>query len=378
MRFHYVGMPHLPVAKKYCPCAFTQKVHKLTRMLLGKGHEVFLYGVGYTDIKHPRLKFIPVVAVDDVVDAWGEGDNRFEIGYNWPEKGFKHDINQKPTACTTKFRIHTITMLLKEKRPDDFLLLSQGYYQKVIDDAVKLYLTCEPGIGYRGSYCDFRAFESAYIQNFTYGSEHPRESINGHYYDRVIPNYFDLDDFKFGEKPENYLFYMGRVIPRKGVETAMRVADHLKTKLFIAGQGSLRDIDYKSKYAKHLGTLDVDDRKLWLSQAKVTLVPTLYLEPFGGVAVESMISGTPAVTTNFGVFPETVKNGISGYRCDTLDDFVENTKKAMTLDRKKVREWGLNYSMENVNELYEKWWQDLYRVYQSTVDSSKKAWHYVK
>jgi len=254
------------------------------------------------------------------------------------------------------------------------LLLSQGIYQKPIADAVNLYLTCEPGIGYRGSYARFRAFESSYIQNFTYGSEHPRQSINGNYYDRVIPNYFDLDDFTTAE-PKDYLFFIGRLIERKGVMTAVKVAEHLKMKLIIAGQGKLSDIKVNSKYVEHIGTLGVEGRKKWLSEALVTFVPTTYLEPFGGTSVESMLSGVPVITTNFGVFPETILNGIGGYRCDTLQDFVDNTKKAMKLDRKKVREYALKFSMENVNKDFEKWWKNLYQLYLSATDKNIKGWH---
>jgi glycosyltransferase involved in cell wall biosynthesis len=346
-------------------------------MLLSKGHKVRVYGVGYTDIEHKNFEFIPVVSMSDVVKEWGIGDNRFELGYDHSKIGFQHDLNKNPTITTKKFRENAINEINKRKKDDDFLLLSQGCYHKPIADAVNLYLTCEPGIGYRGSYARFRAFESNFLQAFTYGSEHPRQSINGNFYDRVIPNYFDPEDFEFGEKGE-YLFFIGRLIHRKGITIASKVAEHLKKKLYVAGQGQLKDVGITSKYVEHIGTLGVKERKKWLSKASVSFVPTTYLEPFGGVAVEAMLSGTPVISTNFGVFPETVKNGLSGYRCDTMQDFVDNTKKAMKLDRKKVREWAEQYLMENVNELFEKWWRELHDLYLSTKDSNKKAFNKIE
>lgn len=374
--FNLICMPHIPLTRKYCACAFQSKNHKLVRMLLDKGHKVNAYGVGYTDIKHPNLEFIPVVTIEDVFKEWGDGDNRFELGYNDAIGGFRHDLNKEPSETTKKFRENAIKEINARKKADHFLLLSQGSYQKPIADAVGLYLTCEPGIGYRGSYANFRAFESSYIQNFTYGSEHPRESINGKFYDRVIPNYFDPEDFEFGEKPKDYLFFIGRLITRKGVVIAARVAEKLKVKLIIAGQGKLSDVGLENnKYVEHIGSLGVEERKKWLKGALVSFVPTTYLEPFGGVAVEAMISGVPVISTNFGVFPETVIDGLSGYRCDTMQDFVDNTKKAMKLDRKKVRKHGEKYLMDNVNEQFEKWWHDLYQVYESTQDSKIKAWN---
>lgn len=372
--FHYISMPHLPVTKGYCACAFTNKIHKLSRMMANSGHQVHLYGVGYTDIKHPNIHFHPVVSMDDVIKEWGEGDNRFELNYDWHTKGFKHDLNQPPTPTTLKFRTKTIELINKIKKPDDFLLLSQGYYHKPIADAVRLYLTCEPGIGYRGSYAKFRAFESSYIMYFTYGSEHPRQSINGSYYDRVIPNYFDLDDFEFNDKPKDYLFFIGRLIPRKGVRTAILTAQELGMKIKLAGQGKLKDIGINYKGIEYVGVVGIEERKKLYANALVSFTPTIYLEPFGGVAVESMLSGTPVVSTNFGSFTDINLDGVSGYRCDTLQDFVDNTRKAMKLDRKKVREYAERFSMENVNKLFEKWWSDLYQVYLST-DGKTKGWY---
>lgn len=377
MEFHYIAMPHLPVTKQYTACAFTQKIHGLTRMLLNAGHTVYLYGVGYTDIEHSNLEYIPVVSLNDVRNEWGDGDNRFELGYNWEQHEFRHDINKVLSQCSVKFHTRAIEEINKRKQAHHFLLLSQGSYHKPIADAVNLYLTCEPGIGYRGSYCKFRAFESSYIQNFTYGSEHPRQSINGNYYDRVIPNYIDTHDFEFCEKPGKYLAYLGRIIPRKGITTAMKVADHLGKRLLIAGQGSLNDISYKSSNTEHIGCIGIKDRKKFLSHAMVGFLPTIYLEPFGTTSVEFMYSGTPVLTTNFGVFPETIRNGVGGYCCDTLNDFVQNTQQALQLDRHQVHEYAQQFIMSEVSKKFMKWFDELYMLYNSTQDENLLAWHYI-
>ncbi len=379
--FHYLGMPHLPVTAEYTACAFTQKVRNLTRMLLVAGHRVFLYGVDHTDLSHPNLTFVPVINLADVRQDYGEGDKDFEIGYNWRIKDFKHDINSAPKPSGLKFFARAIKAIRENSRPDHFLLLAQGVYQRSVAEALKLYLTCEPGIGYRGSFAPFRAFESAFIRNFTYGGEHPRESLNGSYYDRVIPNYFNLADFPFSPNPcrPYYLAYMGRLIIRKGVNIAIRVAQALELPLLVAGQGEISGLQVKPSYprVKVFKALSGLERAKFLGGAAVLLVPTIYLEPFGGVAVESMLCGTPVVSSNFGVFPETVKNGVTGYRADTLDDFVRLTRLSMILDRHRVRKNALRFSLDQVNLLYEKWWRDLYRLYLSVQDKSVLAWHYI-
>jgi hypothetical protein len=140
-------------------------------MLLSLGHEVYLYGAEGGDC--PCTEYIVTHTLKDIRDAWGDGDNRFDIGYNWKEGMFRHDINKERTACTQKFIDNSIREINKRKKPDDFLMIMQGYFNKDIADAVDLFLTMEPGIGYRGSVPQlnsgkavYRGFESSYIMNF--------------------------------------------------------------------------------------------------------------------------------------------------------------------------------------------------------------------
>ena len=357
-------------------------------MLMSKGHEVYLYGAEGSDA--PCTEFIQTHTLDDLRKEWGEGDNNFALGYDWKTKGFKHDFNTEKTETTKKFYQNCIEEINKRKKDDDFLLLMQGVYHKPIADAVNLFLTCEPGIGYRGSFARFKAFESAYLQNFTYGSANPFKSINGNYYDRVIPNYFDLGDFTFKTEKEDFFLFIGRLIQRKGLEIAFNVAKQLGKKLVIAGQGMERwDKETKTLVADgmlleggdidYIGYVDAEERKELLARAKAVFVPTIYLEAFGGVNVEAQLSGTPVLTTNFGVFPETVEHGKTGFCCDTLDDFVQAAKMVDGLDKNYIRERAVKkYAMENVVVQFEKWFEDLYQVYLSAVDPNVKGWHFIK
>lgn len=355
-------------------CAFTQKIVKLSKMLLSLGHNVYLYGAEGSDAT--CTEFIQTHTLEDIRQAWGEGDNRFEIGYDWKLKGFKHDFNTERTKTTLKYYHNAIAGINERKQADHFLLITQGEYQEPIDRGVNLYLTCEPGIGYRGSYTKFRAFESAYLQNFTYGSEHPKESINGAYYDRVIPNYFDPKDFPFIKTKKDYFLYIGRMIYRKGVMTAVKVAEALGSRLILAGQRD--EVMPISRYCEFVGYADAKKRAELMGQAKAVFVPTVYLEAFGGVAVEAMLCGTPVITTNFGVFPETVVHGVSGFRCNTLNDFVEAARNTHTLKPEKIRKHAERYLMDTVKLEFNKWFEDLYQQYLSTTDNSIKGWHYIK
>jgi len=367
-------------------CAFTQKNYKLAQMLLSLGHEVFYYGAEGSDV--PCMEFIQTHTLSNIRKEWGDGDNRFEIGYDWKSGEFRHDFNTIKTPTTQRFYDTCIKEINLRMRPDDFLLVTQGYYHKPIADKVGLYLTCEPGIGYRGSWSRFRAFESSYIQNFTYGSEHPRQCINGSYYDRVIPNYFDSGDFEFSDQKEDYYLYIGRMIKRKGVVTADLVCRHLGKKLLLVGQGATvkrgrlvaQDFILEPGTWDYYGFADVEARKKLMSQAIATFTPTEYLECFAGTHVESMLSGTPPITTNFGVFPGTIPdylNGIVGFRCNTLDDFVKAAKKAPGVNHSEVRAYGERFLMDSVRLEFQRWFEDLYQVWLSTTGQGIKGWHFI-
>lgn len=393
-RFHLLSIPHLPQSEEYMSCAFTQKNRKLAKMLTDLGHEVIFYGSEGSDVveycDNDNIKFFQTHTLKDIRESYGEGDNRFEIGYNWREKDFKHDLNlPKKTKVTQIFVENTIKHIEKIKKSDDFLLLTQGEYQRVIAEAVQLRLTCEPGIGYRGSYAPYRAFESTYIQNFTYGSEHPRQSINGDYYHRVIPNYFDPDDFEFSDVKDEYYLYIGRMIARKGILTAYKACKEAGVKLIIAGQGGVvlpdgsltatdsPDFRFPAGDWEYVGYVDVAKRKQLMAKAKAVLVPTEYLEPFAGVHVEAMLSGTPVITTDFGVFPDTVINGYNGYRCSTLNDFVEAIQDVRTLDYQEIRNYAERFLMGNVALQFDKWFRDLYQLYLSYNIEGTKGWHFI-
>jgi glycosyltransferase involved in cell wall biosynthesis len=378
-RFHLLGLVHLPVSEKYMGCAFTQKIVKMSKMLLSLGHEVIIYGAEGSDA--PCTEFVQTHTLSDIRQEWGDGDNRFDIGYDWYTNGFRHDFNQARTPTTLKFYEAAGKYISKVKRPDDFLLLMQGKYHSPVAKMANLHLTCEPGIGYRGSYCNYRAFESAYLMNFTLGSRSPYESVDGAYYWRVIPNYFDAKDFQYQEKKDDYFFFIGRLIIRKGVLTAVKATEAIGAKLILAGQQS-NEINVKTlpSHCEFIGYVGPEERSELMGKAKAVFVPTIYLEAFGGVNVEAQLCGTPAITTNFGVFPETVVHGKTGFRCDTLQDFVNAVKSVDDLDSKEIRQHSERYLMENVKWEFQKWWDDLYTVYESIgkPKGTTWGWNYLK
>ena len=398
-RFHLLSLIHLPQSEEYLSCAFTQKNRKLAKMLTSLGHEVFFYGSENSDVEEycnsDNLHFVQTHTVADIARDWGEGDNRFEIGYNWHETDFRHDFSTARMPSTLKFYAVAIDHINKVKKDDDFLLNSMGHYFKPVMDGVGLYLSCESGIGYRGSVKTknhFRAFESSFIQNYTYGSETPLADSNGNYYDRVIPNYFEPKDFKYSSKKEDYYLYIGRMIKRKGILTAIMACNHIGAKLIIAGQGasvdskgylsanSGREFNVAPGTWEYVGFAGVEKRKELMSGAIASFVPTEYQEIFGGTHIEAMLSGTPPITTNFGVFPGTIPDVINGklaFRCDTLKDFAEAAVLARDVNHSKVRDYAQRYTMDVVKYDFQKWFEDLHQLYLSATVPGEKGWQWL-
>ena len=378
-RFHLLGLTHLPQARRYSSCAYTQKNLKLARMLIELGHQVFFYGSEGSEAfeycrNSDRLVFIQTHTLADIRRDYGDGDNRFELGYDW-RLGFRHDLESGDKPSTQKFRQACIEIIKAISQPDDFLLLTMGLWHQPIADEVGLVLRCEPGIGYTGSSAkNFRAFECDWLRYFAYGSEHPYRCHGASPLDRVIPNYFDPDDFRFQAEKEPFHLFLGRVIRNKGIEIAARTCSQLGIPLKIAGQhgqvqpdGSLLGLGVQVPPGswEYLGPVGPDERRELLARAQALWCPTLYIEPFGGVHIEALLSGTPVITTDWGIFPVTVPDhlvGRIGFRCNTGRDYVRAAQEVAHCDPVLARRWAEQFLMDRVALKFQTWFEDLYRA----------------
>lgn len=281
-RFHLLGLAHTKTNKDYDSCAFSQKVLKMGKMLTSLGHEVYHYGAEGSDLQCTEH-------ITCVTDA--EQQYCYE-GYDWHKEQFKGDPNDYAYRRFTQKAVEEIN---KRKRKQDMLLISMGTWQKPIADATGV-MPVEMGIGYTGVWCNYRVFESYAWMHYIYGMLYPSgAACDGKFYDCVIPNYYDPEDFEYRDKKEDFYLYIGRMIPRKGIHIAVQVVDKIGAKLVIAGQGDLAELGISSPNIEYLGYVDPKTKSELMGKAKAVFVPTLYLEPFGGVNVEAQFclpSGT--------------------------------------------------------------------------------------
>jgi glycosyltransferase involved in cell wall biosynthesis len=207
--------------------------------------------------------------------------------------------------------------------------------------------------------------------NWSYGAEGKGD---GNFYDTVIPGFFDPADFKYNEKKEDYYLYLGRVVTRKGIFIAQQVCEKIGAKLIVAGfaltekENTTDAQAFKELLLKpnvqYVGFAGLEKRKQLMSNAKAVFMPTIYLEPFGYVAIEAQLSGTPVITTDFGAFPETVNHGVTGYRCKNFSEFVWAAQNVDKIKPADCRKWAIdNFSLDNTVKKYDDYFNQILNLY---------------
>jgi glycosyltransferase involved in cell wall biosynthesis len=336
MRFHLVALPGQPVTKENSTCAFTQKIRKFADMMVPRGHEVFIYG----DPRHDES------LATEYIGCYEECEPPLFTQEEW-----------------LPFNIAAQKEIKERYQPGDILGLFGGYCQSYLATVFPELFAVEIGIGHGGSFSPYRIFESYAWMHIVYGNEQGQNDADGAFYDAVIPGYFNKEEHIFIDNTQNcrnsYLFYIGRLEERKGIRVAEETAKELGVDLLIAGKGP-----YEPSYGELIGVVGPDERSKLIGSARAVLMPTTYVEPFGFVAIESMLGGTPVITTDWGAFAETNKHGVSGYRCRTKAEFVEAVKLSDKLNKKQIRKYAEdNFSYEVIAPKYEAYVDQLNTLY---------------
>ena len=320
MRLHVVALPHTNFTPAYSWCAYTTKVARFAKMMTDAGVEVVTYGNGEAELPGKYVKVTDTQFAPFFVPDFDPNEYLF-----------------------SNFNAKAIAALVEHLETDDIICLIGGTAQRPIATALSHWPVVEFGIGYIGTFAQYRVFESAIWENHvhgidrTYGSEH----------DAVIHNYFDPSEFTLGECGD-YFAYLGRITHCKGVDTAVTACRKAGVPLKIAGHvfedsEYVKDLDGDIEY---VGELEPAGRKELLSGAAATFCPSRYIEPFCGVHVESLLSGTPVITSDWGAFTETVRDGHEGWRCRSVDDFTKAIGRVhdspKTLRRNAIKAYSLD------------------------------------
>lgn len=351
MKLHLLGLPHTQTTRETVVCAFTAKLVKFAEMMQDK-FDVIVYSGSRNDA--PCVEHVPLFS-DEEQQAWygGVDPNLVPSAASW----------KATDLCWRTMNGRAILEINQRVDRDDIILILGGNAQRVVADMFPGILSCEWAAGYEGIFSPYVCFESAAWRHYLYG----RMGLgDGRWFDSVIPNFFRPEDFRVSDVKDDYLLFVGRMVQRKGVLVASQIAEASGRKLLLAGSGVVsarpgriecEEMVLEGDHLEYVGTVNAAERNELMGKAHAVLVPTTYIEPFGAVAVEAQLCGTPAITTNWGAFTETVDEP---FRFNTLKEAVECVEIAGNIDPVTLHSRVLDkYSLQSICPRYESWFRQL-------------------
>ncbi|HEV2662880.1 MAG TPA: glycosyltransferase family 4 protein [Ktedonobacteraceae bacterium] len=147
----------------------------------------------------------------------------------------------------------------------------------------------------------------------------------------------------------DFLVWLGRFVPEKGVHLAIEAAKRAQRPIVLAGTVDRYQQASMSYFAdvikplldndqvKYIGPVNQKQKISLLSRAYGFLNPIEWEEPFGMVMIEAMALGCPVISFARGAAPELIVDGQTGFLVDTLDEMVERIPRIADLDRHAAR-----------------------------------------
>ena len=158
----------------------------------------------------------------------------------------------------------------------------------------------------------------------------------------VVPHGIDLELYGFGPDGGDYLIFVGRMSPDKGLDHALRVARRAGRRLLVLCK--MWEAEEQAYFRTTIEPLLGDDVEILPEQSpqdRVRLVqgaaavvnPICWPEPFGLVMAEALACGTPVLAYPNGAAPEIVEHGRTGFLCADEDEMVAAVSRVGDLDR---------------------------------------------
>lgn len=338
---HIIGVAHTIPNRDYVFCAFTSKIMLFPDVIAPFGW----YVVEYSNEGSESSAHEHVVVLDSTT---------FRELTNRKSREDEHYIDSGNENLQSEFKRTLIQKLKERVRPGDIVCHVWGPDIEVFD-AVKDCHHVELSVGYSASPgLPFRIFESSAWMHHHYGMI--GGDVDGSNYKWVIPSAFDEEKWLPVETYEDYVLFHGRVTVRKGINVIIEIArrmPELKFRVCGPGDASPWSNDQPSNVYFE-GPLFDEARLKAVQGARCILTPTTYIEPFGFSGIEAQLCGVPQIGSCFGAFHETIIEGVTGFKCQTLADWVEAVKASKSLDRRAIAELARErYSRKSVGRQYD-------------------------
>ncbi len=178
----------------------------------------------------------------------------------------------------------------------------------------------------------------------------------------VVPHGIDLNSYRLGGGRREWLVFLGRIAPIKGVHLAIEVARRAGLPLKIAGEIQPIFREYWERQIRpqldgriqYVGEVGLEEKNALLGGALAMLFPIEWEEPFGLVMLEAMACGAPVLAFPRGAAPEVIAPGVSGWLCR---DVAEMARRAAVpgIAAESCRAWvAARFSLERMVADYER------------------------
>ncbi len=357
---HVLAPFHTILNDDYSHCAFTGKARRFAKMLKPHGYQIIEYSnkgsLSDADVKVVMLN---------------ESDYK---GLFRPETNSPGAQANTDTPGYRLFHSRLEAALRERVQVGDIIAHIRTAHQQLVGmfpGAVHV----ETGIGYpQPAFGAYRVFESYAWQHYHLGRI---GSPGGVLPDRidtkiarlwVVPNYFDVDEWPFADPVGRDVVFMSRFVVDKGIHILTQVIKEWQrrhpdsdTRFVLAGMGDytkwFTEADFTAEELARIdyrGVVNGRARAALVGSARAFLLPSTFVEPFGGAAVEAMLTGTPVIVPPIGAFTETVVPGVTGFHCRTVEDYVGAIELAHTLNREEISQIArARFSLETCGKLYD-------------------------
>jgi glycosyltransferase involved in cell wall biosynthesis len=181
-----------------------------------------------------------------------------------------------------------------------------------------------------------------------------------------------FENAPFNPTPGDYLAFVGRITPEKGIADVIELARRTGLPLRMAAK--VYDEHEKVHFAEvvqpaiddpgveidFLGEVTQQERDPLYAGARATIMLGAWPEPFGLVAIESLATGTPVIARRAGGLTETVEHGVDGFLVDDLTEAELAVQQVGDLDRTRIRERALErFSPARMAREYEAVYEEL-------------------
>jgi glycosyltransferase involved in cell wall biosynthesis len=177
-------------------------------------------------------------------------------------------------------------------------------------------------------------------------SDAQRAPLKGMNWVSTVHHGIPRDLLRFNERGGNYLAFIGRISPEKGIDRAIEVAFKSGVPLKIAAKVDAVDREYfaevikpliKPPIVEYIGEIDDAQKSEFLGGALALMFSIDWPEPFGLATIEALACGTPVITRPCGSIPEIVRPGVTGFIASEIDELVAAVGKIDSISRAQCR-----------------------------------------